>query len=1255
MNPATLKRIVENHIATLEGNAFQDFCDRLCIKLYPGDYTPVRAGGRKGDMKNDGYCPKARIFFAAHATRGEEIAKTKEKIKSDLEGCLENHPDVATWIYLTNDTLLGEVETHVDDLRTDHPEVTIETWGHKQITEKLCGFSEAAIGDIAGIAIEPTVEITSEIDHAASLLRESKGYEVRAMLERLWSQHNDKMSPRQRFRVQANIGHSYQAAGEWQEAARYFLKAKQHEPTYEKARVFEALAHLLLGNKAKAEELSAAVLADFPEETLAVAVRIRSTSDEISLNEIEETVSKHELSDAEVALALAEAATVRGLPEKAELYAAKAYDCASDSAVVKEALADVMVTRARVQDRFVQQRTATKEEIDCLQKACNLYSEAMNALNVHDHAKRLSQLRLKRSTVFLALDKEEEFEKDCTVAYELDPSSVEAVFKYSGIRDKRGDRDGAIDLVNGLVDKGLRPAVDMRLAQLLWERGNPDDRARARELLLGRLDDLRQESPEVCLEYLLLLSEVELGIHGAEASLLLLDKVAEELLGSELALFLKAELLRQVGKLEEASEMTRELQALVTEASRPDTVRRTATLLQSLGLHKEALCLWKRIVEFDYIGRDTFRALECARRCEDVEYIFGLSSGLRANGLWDEHIFELELTYRAQYNDTATEIQILQGFIKEPLDPSYLPQARLRLSVAGIRTGRTELLETDPSKLPRVTEVPPSVGQHVVEVLRRGPDSVLAAVYAYDMVRLNWDDPCAHSAMVRVFLPEGPVPSIQEPEFVVPGAAVFYKEDDTGREHWHILEDSSQGKPHSILHEYGLGDALSQRMLGKKAGDNFYLVKDEIQERTATIKEVMSKYKYRFNVSFRELGTRFSHTGVVREVVVERGEGQFDFSALERMAMRRAQSVQRLNEIYRANLCPLYIFASAGGRSMVESMQYVIAETDLPLRCCLGSDEEQDEAEHALQDTEAIVVDSSALVTLLLTDSYASIAESPFKLMITEGVINDLGNAAILQSDPHSLAGSFSVDGFVPTSPEAVLKARGALQDLIDLIRSNFVIQSGAPIVTLDSHRRGRLLQIFGQAGLESVLVAAQPGRILWTDDLATAVFARDEFGCRRIWSQFLFEYFAQRAVIRPEAATDLTARLFAMRYYYVRPSVPVIMHALELAGAEADSPPLREVLDWFADTRAKREGQFVIGAGALKCIWQSNHVESSVQRITIRILERLSQRPGGVDMIKGLLGSIDRIFGVDVINAQRARNVIVGWLKSGGTRVIIP
>jgi hypothetical protein len=87
------------------------------LKIYPDDYTPVRAGGPKGDTKMDGYCPKAKIYFAAHATRGENISATKKKIRSDLEGCLKEHKDVKKWVYLTNDTLLGEVEQSVEELR----------------------------------------------------------------------------------------------------------------------------------------------------------------------------------------------------------------------------------------------------------------------------------------------------------------------------------------------------------------------------------------------------------------------------------------------------------------------------------------------------------------------------------------------------------------------------------------------------------------------------------------------------------------------------------------------------------------------------------------------------------------------------------------------------------------------------------------------------------------------------------------------------------------------------------------------------------------------------------------------------------------------------------------------------------------------------------------------------------------------------------------------------------------------------------
>jgi hypothetical protein len=154
MDKNSLRKIIEDRVRTLEGNNFQDFCDRLGITLFEGDYTPVRAAGRSGDTKNDGYCPQARIFFAAHATRGEQLAATKSKIKGDFDGCLKKHTDVQKWFYLTNDTLPGEIETYIDEeLRPINRKVVLETWDHKKIANKIYGLPIEKIEYILDISL----------------------------------------------------------------------------------------------------------------------------------------------------------------------------------------------------------------------------------------------------------------------------------------------------------------------------------------------------------------------------------------------------------------------------------------------------------------------------------------------------------------------------------------------------------------------------------------------------------------------------------------------------------------------------------------------------------------------------------------------------------------------------------------------------------------------------------------------------------------------------------------------------------------------------------------------------------------------------------------------------------------------------------------------------------------------------------------------------------------------------------------------
>ncbi len=164
-------KIIDDYIKSIYYYNFQDFCDRLLLTLYPNDYTPVRAGGRNGDMKNDGYCTISRIFFQAHATRGESSKQTKNKIESDLKGCLEKWEDVTKFIYITNDTLIGEIEHFVDGLRKRFPSLIIETWGNKKLSSEIRKLKIKDIEYVIDRKIIPEVTILeSEILSAKYLI-----------------------------------------------------------------------------------------------------------------------------------------------------------------------------------------------------------------------------------------------------------------------------------------------------------------------------------------------------------------------------------------------------------------------------------------------------------------------------------------------------------------------------------------------------------------------------------------------------------------------------------------------------------------------------------------------------------------------------------------------------------------------------------------------------------------------------------------------------------------------------------------------------------------------------------------------------------------------------------------------------------------------------------------------------------------------------------------------------------------------------
>ena len=227
-------------------------------------------------------------------------------------------------------------------------------------------------------------------------------------------------------------------------------------------------------------------------------------------------------------MALAEVAASRGLHKVAEAYASKALAKEASSATIKEAVAELLVRRVPVWEIVQQERTLTREERDCLEQACRLYSDAISVFQENELKHNAVRVRLRRSLAYLVLGDEERAEQDSVVAYETDRSDPEAIFSYSGTRQKHGDIDGAIGLLETLVGKSLRPSFDFSFAHLLCLRSLDGDKDRALKMLKGRLHELENEPEDLRINYLMLLLEIETELNGEGAALDMLANMKPE-------------------------------------------------------------------------------------------------------------------------------------------------------------------------------------------------------------------------------------------------------------------------------------------------------------------------------------------------------------------------------------------------------------------------------------------------------------------------------------------------------------------------------------------------------------------------------------------------------------------------------------------------------------------------------------------------------------------------------------------------------
>jgi hypothetical protein len=203
----------------------------------------------------------------------------------------------------------------------------------------------------------------------------------------------------------------------------------------------------------------------------------------------------------------------------------------------------------------------------------------------------------------------------------------------------------------------------------------------------------------------------------------------------------------------------------------------------------------------------------------------------------------------------------------------------------------------------------------------------------------------------------------------------------------------------------------------------------------------------------------------------------------------------------------------------------------------------------------------------------------------------------------------------------------------------------------LDPDKREHLISGFGQHGVESMLLARQPGYALWSDDVAVGVIAASEFSVRRVWTQVLVEHAVNQGFVAPDEYLVVSAKLLGLDYQATTFNPFVVAKAGSMSNWNPEGWPLNKVLEQFVNPTMPPDKVIVFAASMLLAVYKEAPLVETRQAVLIKILERLLCVPHGIVIARTFVSLFPRFFGVNVLASDEASGIGHAWLVEARRR----
>jgi tetratricopeptide (TPR) repeat protein len=1128
-------------------------------------------------------------------------------------------------------------------------------------------------------AAGPSDALGEEISAAAAFLESHQYQLARLALLRLREQKWSQLSNTHKFRVLSYLGAAWLKEGEPRKSAMLFIAAKSLQPDEENACTNEALAHELLGERERAFALADKLRMQFPSSGRAVALWLNNAPKSYDARTLEENVAPELSSDPEVAVVMARRALIDAHFDRAERYARLASAALPNNSIPWLVLGQAILLNELEMAGEGSSDTPAQSDEARVREAESCFTQALTLAQAERQASSEVQALIGRAQARIALRDTDGAGKDIELAHSLEREDANGLCEYGIVLRSRGSLTEAIEVLRRATSVGGRDDIDYHLAVTLRERDEPGDLQEATELLMrsiSRPDAIPAgDFPFAVAAAIEALSTAE-RYHDADA---LLSSIAETRLPAVTLRTLRANLRLAQGKFDQASKLADEALSGLTPDISADNRRKLAALLHDLGRYRDALPLWQTLAPAGTAGTDTRRLLDCAGRLGREDIVTDISRQLHPEKVVDAGSAADQLD-KLERNDPESALTQLEEMLHEHPDDRVL---KLRRSIVAGRLGRSELVVADPNAMPPAREIPPALGRAAVQFMRDGGRANEALAYAYELLRRQGGNVDAHRAYLAALGPVGPMPHVPDFDSAASGAALSFVEEGLNTEKWIMLEEANDAD--EALDEYGPQHPMTKAVKGKKAGEKFQLPEGRFSRRQAAVKQIISKYAFRYMDVLINWQARFPGQAEI-EMSYERGDAipwnqmedgfdsLFEASSVNGHANgngngaangngiakvngaanghangasgKREDVLKQAERTYADNSIPVHAVAERLNLNDLQTVFILAQRPEAPLKCCTGSPEELEAALGAFERANAVVLDLTAIATLCMLGRLSLLPTWPRQFVISQSTLAELRRLAFedtLLRLPPGFSASITGNGNDGKRADVQLKG------LADALQSVCRVRDGAVLASIDPERRERLVKFFGRHGAESIVIASMPGHVLWTDDMILADLAKTEFGVRRVWTEAALQARAQAGNLDPAELATASTKLAGWGYSFTTPSIETLMRAGSVAVWNPDQFPLKQALDQFASTSMNMSDAVRLGAELIVKMYNDQYLRGQRRTVTSRLLDRLATRTGGREAIETLPRSLPIRFGLDLIRARELSDVVRGWTASQG------